>query len=78
MMTTRKEALPTPQSMKYAVRRALRSSLLELGSGTKAELSDRHQDHGEPQQSSGCPIIHEIRLRRLTTARLHEKMYART
>ncbi|MGV2787829.1 hypothetical protein GNF98_19510, partial [Clostridium perfringens] len=26
---------------KYAVRRALRSSLLELGSGTKAELSDR-------------------------------------
>ncbi|GIO96540.1 hypothetical protein J14TS5_16260 [Paenibacillus lautus] len=40
-MTTRKEALPTPQSMKYAVRRALRSSLLELGSGTKAELSDR-------------------------------------
>ncbi|MGG3505504.1 ROK family protein [Paenibacillus lautus] len=40
-MTTRKEALPTPQSMKYAVRRALRSSLLKLGSGTKAELSDR-------------------------------------
>ena len=40
-MDTRKEPLPTPQSMKYAVRRALRASLLELGSGTKAELSDR-------------------------------------
>lgn len=40
-MITRKEALSTPQSMKHAVRRALRSSLLELGSGTKAELSDR-------------------------------------
>lgn len=41
MIHTRKEALPTPQSMKFAVRRALRSSLLELGSGTKAELSER-------------------------------------
>lgn len=40
-MTTRKEAIPTPQSMKYAVRRAIRSSLLEHGSGTKAELSEQ-------------------------------------
>lgn len=40
-MTTRKESIPTPQSMKYAVRRAIRSSLLEHGSGTKAELSEQ-------------------------------------
>ncbi|WP_228030030.1 hypothetical protein [Paenibacillus glucanolyticus] len=41
MIITREKALSTPQSMRHTVRRALRSSLLELGSGTKAELSDK-------------------------------------